>query len=75
MFATRPGTRPDMEGTRQDMVNDQAGESGPGVIEQTEQGERAEHAKEGDIPVSPTPEPPETAPEAEEADTDSDAGR
>lgn len=44
-----------------EVVNDQAGESSPGVIDHVEEGSQA------DVPVSPTPEPPETAEETEAA--------
>jgi hypothetical protein len=64
----RTGYGPGMENNPQNAVNDQSGESGPGVIDQTEHGEQTEHAAQTGIPVSPTPEPPETAPEAEASD-------
>jgi hypothetical protein len=55
------GSSADMEDTSGHVVNDQTGESSPGVIEQVERG------GEADIPVSPTPEPAETAQETEAA--------
>jgi hypothetical protein len=51
-----------MESSSREVVNDQTGESSPGVIEQVE------HDADANTPASPTPEPPETAEETEAAD-------
>lgn len=44
-----------MEPTSRDVVNDQTGEAGPGVVG------RAAEESNSEVPASPTPEPPETA--------------
>jgi hypothetical protein len=61
MAAADAGSRADMAHNPREVVNDQAGESSPGVIDHVEEGSQA------DVPVSPTPEPPETAEETEAA--------
>jgi hypothetical protein len=50
-----------MQNSHREVVNDQTGESSPGVIHHVEEGGPAE------VPASPTPEPPETAAETEAA--------
>jgi hypothetical protein len=55
MTAVDPGSTAGMTHNPREVVNDQTGESSPGVIDQVEQGDQT------DIPASPTPEPPETA--------------
>lgn len=50
-----------MEPRPHDLVNDQAGESTPGVAD------RAVEESSSEVPASPTPEPPETAETTEAA--------
>jgi hypothetical protein len=62
MAVPERGSRAAMESSSREVVNDQTGESSPGVIEQVE------HDADANTPASPTPEPPETAEETEAAD-------